>query len=54
MLFRGPEVELLDHLISPTSRSAFGFEISNASYHAVSQVHDNYRYTLVFWSGPLG
>lgn len=48
MLFRGPEVESLDHLISPMSRSAFGFEISNASYHAVSQVHDGDRYTLVF------
>jgi Rps23 Pro-64 3,4-dihydroxylase Tpa1-like proline 4-hydroxylase len=48
MLFRGPEVESLDDLISPTSRSAFGFAISGASYHAVSQVHHGDRYTLVF------
>jgi Rps23 Pro-64 3,4-dihydroxylase Tpa1-like proline 4-hydroxylase len=48
MLFRGPEVEMLDDIIPPTSRSAFGFEISNASYHAVSQVHHGDRYTLVF------
>ena len=48
MLFRGPDVEMLDDLILPTSRSAFGFEISNASYHAVSQVHQGDRYTLVF------
>lgn len=48
MLFRGPEVESLDDVISPTSRSAFGFEISSASYHAVSQVHQGDRYTLVF------
>jgi len=48
MLFRGPEVEALDDIIHPTSRSAFGFEISNASYHAVSQVHHGDRYTLVF------
>jgi Rps23 Pro-64 3,4-dihydroxylase Tpa1-like proline 4-hydroxylase len=48
MLFRGPEVEMLDDIIPPTSRSAFGFEISNASYHAVSQVHRGDRYTLVF------
>ena len=48
MLFRGPEVEMLDDVISPTSRSAFGFEISTASYHAVSQVHHGDRYTLVF------
>jgi Rps23 Pro-64 3,4-dihydroxylase Tpa1-like proline 4-hydroxylase len=48
MLFRGPEVEALEDIIPPTSRSAFGFEISNASYHAVSQVHNGERYTLVF------
>jgi Rps23 Pro-64 3,4-dihydroxylase Tpa1-like proline 4-hydroxylase len=48
MLFRGPEVETLDTIISPISRSAFGFAISTASYHAVSQVHQGDRYTLVF------
>jgi hypothetical protein len=48
MLFCGPEVETLADIIPPTSRSAFGFEISNASYHAVSQVHQGDRYTLVF------
>jgi hypothetical protein len=48
MLFRGPEVEALDQIVPPTSRSAFGFEISNSSFHAVSQVHQGDRYTLVF------
>ena len=48
MLFRGPEVETLDDVITPISRSAFGFEISTASYHAVSKVHHGDRYTLVF------
>jgi Rps23 Pro-64 3,4-dihydroxylase Tpa1-like proline 4-hydroxylase len=48
MLFRSPEVETLDDVIPPTSRSAFGFEISTASYHAVSRVHEGDRYTLVF------
>jgi Rps23 Pro-64 3,4-dihydroxylase Tpa1-like proline 4-hydroxylase len=48
MLFHGPEVETLDDIIPPTSRSAFGFEISTSSYHAVSQVHHGDRYTLVF------
>ena len=48
MLFRGPEVETLDDVLPPSSRSAFGFEISTASYHAVSQVHQGDRYTLVF------
>jgi Rps23 Pro-64 3,4-dihydroxylase Tpa1-like proline 4-hydroxylase len=48
MLFRGPQVETLDDFIAPTTRSAFGFEISPRSYHAVSQVHQGDRYTLVF------
>jgi Rps23 Pro-64 3,4-dihydroxylase Tpa1-like proline 4-hydroxylase len=48
MLFSGPEVETLEEVISPTSRSGFGFEISNSSYHAVSQVYRGNRYTLVF------
>ena len=48
MLFRGPEVETLHDVICPTSRSAFGFEISPRSYHAVSQVHQGDRYTVVF------
>jgi hypothetical protein len=48
MLFGGPEVETLEEVISPTSRSGFGFEISNSSYHAVSQVYQGDRYTLVF------
>ena len=48
MLFGGPEVETLNEIIIPTSRSAFGFEISKSSHHAVSQVHQGDRYTLVF------
>lgn len=48
MLFRGHEVETLDEIIPPISRSGFGFEISNSSYHAVSQVYQGDRYTVVF------
>jgi Rps23 Pro-64 3,4-dihydroxylase Tpa1-like proline 4-hydroxylase len=48
MLFEGPEVEMLNDIIAPTTRSAFGFEISERSHHAVSQVYDGDRYTLVF------
>jgi hypothetical protein len=48
MLFRGPDVETLEDIIFPASRSAFGFEISSRSYHAVSQVHQGDRYTIVF------
>ncbi len=48
MLFSGPEVESLVDILPPTSRSAFGFKISQASFHAVSQVHQGDRFTLVF------
>ena len=48
MLFGGPEVEMLEEVIAPTSRSSFGFEISVASYHAVSQVYAGDRYTMVY------
>jgi Rps23 Pro-64 3,4-dihydroxylase Tpa1-like proline 4-hydroxylase len=48
MLFAGPEVETLTDILPPTSCSAFGFEISPTSYHAVSQVHKGDRFTLVF------
>jgi Rps23 Pro-64 3,4-dihydroxylase Tpa1-like proline 4-hydroxylase len=48
MLFGGPEVETLNDVIVPTSRSAFGFEISGASHHAVSKIYQGDRYTLVF------
>ncbi len=48
MLFSGPEVESLVDILPPTSRTAFGFQISQASYHAVSQVHQGDRFTLVF------
>ena len=48
MLFRGPSVETVDHIIPPMSRSAFGFCISRTSFHAVSKVHGGNRFTLVF------
>lgn len=48
MLFRGPSVESVNQIITPTSRSAFGFCISRNSYHAVSKVHGGNRFTLVF------
>lgn len=48
MLFRGPNVESIDDIIPPISRSAFGFRISRSSFHAVSKVHGGNRYTLVF------
>jgi Rps23 Pro-64 3,4-dihydroxylase Tpa1-like proline 4-hydroxylase len=48
MLFAGPDVEQLTDILPPTSRSAFGFQISPNSYHAVSQVHKGERFTIVF------
>lgn len=48
MLFSTPEVESLYDVITPVSRSGFGFAISQDSHHAVSQVHQGDRFTLVF------
>lgn len=48
MLFNGPEVEMLEDVILPISRSSFGFEISISSFHAVSQVYAGDRYTIVY------
>lgn len=48
MLFKGAKVNTLTEVIAPLSRSAFGFEISEASHHAVSEVYHGHRYTLVF------
>lgn len=48
MLFRGPDTGSLDSIISPRSRSAFGFHISRNSHHAVSKVHGGSRFTMVF------
>jgi Rps23 Pro-64 3,4-dihydroxylase Tpa1-like proline 4-hydroxylase len=48
MLFGGPEVGTLNDVIVPKSGSAFGFEISESSHHAVSKVYQGDRYTLVF------
>jgi len=48
MLFGGPSPEDLTAIFEPTHRSAFGFEISNRSFHAVSTVRDSDRFTLVY------
>ena len=48
MLFGGRDVGTLSDVILPVSRSAFGFEISEDSHHAVSKVYQGDRYTLVF------
>ena len=47
MLF-GPSPENLAAIFEPTHRSAFGFEISERSFHAVSTIRDGERFTLVY------
>ncbi|GAA4509219.1 hypothetical protein GCM10023172_42390 [Hymenobacter ginsengisoli] len=48
MLFNSASAQDVHQLVLPASNSAFGFEISPASYHAVSTVRDFARYTLVY------
>lgn len=48
MLFRSGNAQDVSKIISPVSNTAFGFEISNRSFHAVSTVQDFLRYTLVY------
>lgn len=48
MLFRSPKAEDVSKVIQPIHNSAFGFEISDKSYHAVSTVHNFSRYSVVY------
>ncbi|MEN3230234.1 2OG-Fe(II) oxygenase [Methylorubrum rhodesianum] len=48
MLFAGEAPESLRHVVMPTHGSGFAFEISPASYHAVSSIKAGERYTLVY------
>jgi len=48
MLFNSASAQDVQQLVVPASNSAFGFEISPISYHAVSKVNDFARYTLVY------
>jgi Rps23 Pro-64 3,4-dihydroxylase Tpa1-like proline 4-hydroxylase len=48
MLFARDDPESVSDILVPTHRSAFGFEISPRSHHAVSTVHAGYRDTLVY------
>jgi hypothetical protein len=44
----GPAVADTVRLIKPIPRSGFAFQISPTSYHAVSTVHNDDRYSLVY------
>ena len=48
LLFNSANAEDVSDIILPVSNSAFGFEISNKSNHAVSKVYNFSRYTLVY------
>lgn len=48
MLFEDDCPESLTDMVLPVHRSAFGFEISKRSHHAVSTVYDGVRDTIVY------
>lgn len=48
VLFSRLSAEAASKFILPKSRSAFGFEISSKSLHAVSKIHSGSRFTLVY------
>lgn len=48
MLFNSDNVEDVSKLILPLSNTAFGFQISPQSYHAVSTIYNFSRYSIVY------
>jgi Rps23 Pro-64 3,4-dihydroxylase Tpa1-like proline 4-hydroxylase len=54
VLFAEPSAQAATKFILPKSRSAFGFEISTKSLHAVSKIQSGSRFTLVysFYAAP--
>ena len=48
MLFHGSEPEMVSNVIEPMSGSVQAFAISPYSYHAVSTVHAEERFTIVY------
>jgi Rps23 Pro-64 3,4-dihydroxylase Tpa1-like proline 4-hydroxylase len=48
VLFSGPNAAEVARIIRPIHRSAVAFEISPASFHAVSTIRSGTRYTLVY------
>ncbi len=48
LLFSSHNVEDVSKVLQPINNSAFGFEISDKSYHAVSTVRNFFRYSIVY------
>ncbi|CAN5892364.1 hypothetical protein BH11BAC7_BH11BAC7_21740 [soil metagenome] len=48
MLFSSSNADDLTKIVKPINNSAFAFEISGKSHHAVSKIHNFSRYTVVY------
>lgn len=48
MLFNSHRVTDLSKVVHPVNNSAFAFEISQDSHHAVSKIHNYIRYTVIY------
>jgi Rps23 Pro-64 3,4-dihydroxylase Tpa1-like proline 4-hydroxylase len=48
LLFGSSDATHLSKLVKPANNSAFGFAISDQSYHAVSTVYNSSRYSIVY------
>jgi hypothetical protein len=48
MLFKSSDPSDIHAMFRPTSLSGLAFEISPTSYHAISQMHGNVRYSVVY------
>jgi hypothetical protein len=48
MLFNSRDAGDIHAILRPTHLSGFAFEISPESYHAISQMHSNVRYSIVY------
>ncbi|HEX8562709.1 MAG TPA: cyclophane-containing peptide 2OG-Fe(II) oxygenase YhhC [Flavobacterium sp.] len=48
LLFNSCDSSDMAKVVSPVNNSAFGFEISRQSHHAVSKIYDFTRYTIVY------
>ena len=48
LLFNSSDANDMAKVVSPVNNSAFGFEISRISHHAVSKIHNFIRYTIVY------
>lgn len=48
LLFKSSKPEDLTKIVKPIDNTAFGFEISRQSHHAVSKIYNFTRYTIVY------